>query len=35
MLHQAGMMNALAQNSSQYQALVCVFLFGGNDANNC
>jgi len=34
MLHQAGMMNALAQNSSQYQALVCIFLFGGNDANN-
>jgi uncharacterized protein (DUF1501 family) len=34
MLHQAGMMSALAQSSSQYQALVCIFLFGGNDANN-
>jgi uncharacterized protein (DUF1501 family) len=25
---------ALAQSSSNYKALVCVFLFGGNDANN-
>jgi uncharacterized protein (DUF1501 family) len=29
-----GMLNALAQTSSSYKALVCVFLFGGNDANN-
>ena len=29
-----GMMNALAQSSSNYKALVCVFLFGGNDSHN-
>src|ERR1700723_4305143 len=29
-----GMLNALAQTSSDYKALVCVFMFGGNDANN-
>ena len=29
-----GMLNALAQTSSDYKALVCIFLFGGNDANN-
>jgi uncharacterized protein (DUF1501 family) len=29
-----GALNALAQTSSNYKALVCVFLFGGNDANN-
>jgi uncharacterized protein (DUF1501 family) len=29
-----GAMNAYAQSSSGYKALVCVFLFGGNDANN-
>ncbi|HEY1341908.1 MAG TPA: hypothetical protein VGF59_30560, partial [Bryobacteraceae bacterium] len=31
-----GMVNALAQTSStpNYKALVCVFLFGGNDGNN-
>lgn len=29
-----GMMNAFAQTSGDYRALVCVFLFGGNDANN-
>ena len=29
-----GALNALAQNASGYKALVCVFLFGGNDANN-
>jgi len=27
-------MPALAQGSANYKALVCVFLFGGNDANN-
>jgi uncharacterized protein (DUF1501 family) len=26
--------NALAQSASDYKALVCVFLLGGNDANN-
>jgi uncharacterized protein (DUF1501 family) len=29
-----GMVNALAQSSQDYKALVCVFLFGGNDSNN-
>jgi uncharacterized protein (DUF1501 family) len=29
-----GALNALAQTTSDYKALVCVFLFGGNDANN-
>ena len=29
-----GALNALAQTHPGYKALVCVFLFGGNDANN-
>src|SRR5215472_4973213 len=29
-----GLVHALAQAPSSYQALVCIFLFGGNDANN-
>jgi uncharacterized protein (DUF1501 family) len=29
-----GLLPALAQNGSNYKALVCVFLFGGNDSNN-
>ena len=29
-----GAMNALAQAPADYKALVCVFLFGGNDSNN-
>jgi len=29
-----GALNALAQGVTDYKALVCVFLFGGNDANN-
>src|SRR6266852_4131345 len=29
-----GMVNALAQTAQDYKALVCVFLFGGNDSNN-
>jgi uncharacterized protein (DUF1501 family) len=29
-----GMLNALAETSSNYKALVCIFMFGGNDANN-
>ena len=31
---QAGMMTARAQSSGNYKAMVCIFLFGGNDANN-
>ncbi len=33
-LSKIGMMNALAQQSGDYKALVCVFLFGGNDGDN-
>ena len=29
-----GEMNALASNSAPYQALVCIFLAGGNDSHN-
>ena len=29
-----GMLNSLAQTTTDYKALVCVFLYGGNDANN-
>jgi uncharacterized protein (DUF1501 family) len=29
-----GLVNALAQGTPDYKALVCIFLFGGNDANN-
>jgi len=29
-----GALNVLAQNATGYKALVCVFLYGGNDANN-
>src|SRR5262244_4404000 len=29
-----GVLNAFAQQASSYKALVCVFLFGGNDGNN-
>src|SRR5579862_4325125 len=29
-----GLLPALAQTSANYRALVCVFLFGGNDSNN-
>jgi uncharacterized protein (DUF1501 family) len=31
---EAGLINARAQSAGDYKALVCVFLFGGNDANN-
>jgi uncharacterized protein (DUF1501 family) len=31
---QAGMVSANAQTGGGYKALVCIFLFGGNDANN-
>lgn len=29
-----GAINALAQSSGGYKALVCLFLYGGNDSNN-
>ena len=29
-----GLVNALAQSAQDYKALVCIFLFGGNDSNN-
>ena len=29
-----GMVTAYAQSASDYKALVCIFLFGGNDSNN-
>ena len=29
-----GLLPALAQSASDYRALVCVFLYGGNDSNN-
>jgi len=29
-----GALNALAQSGTGYKALVCIFLFGGNDGNN-
>ena len=29
-----GMMNALAAGAEDYKALVCIFLFGGNDGDN-
>jgi len=29
-----GLLNALAAAPADYKALVCIFLFGGNDANN-
>ena len=31
---QAGMTVARAQSAGDYKALVCIFLFGGNDAGN-
>jgi uncharacterized protein (DUF1501 family) len=33
-LSKLGLVSALAQSTSDYKALVCIFLFGGNDANN-
>ena len=29
-----GLLNSLAQTTTDYKALVCIFLYGGNDANN-
>ena len=31
---EAGLLNAQVSNPGDYRALVCIFLFGGNDANN-
>ena len=33
-LSKFGLMSALAQGTSDYKALVCIFMFGGNDSNN-
>lgn len=33
-MNRFGMMSALAGTATDYRALVCVFLFGGNDSNN-
>jgi uncharacterized protein (DUF1501 family) len=33
-LSKFGLVSALAQGTADYKALVCIFLFGGNDANN-
>jgi uncharacterized protein (DUF1501 family) len=33
-LSRFSLMNALAQSAPDYKAMVCVFLFGGNDGNN-
>ena len=29
-----GALNGLAATTPEYQALVCIFMFGGNDSNN-
>jgi uncharacterized protein (DUF1501 family) len=31
---QAGLVSAKAQTATDYKALVCIFMYGGNDANN-
>lgn len=33
-LSKFGLVSALAQSANDYKALVCIFLFGGNDSNN-
>jgi uncharacterized protein (DUF1501 family) len=33
-LSKFGLVSALAQGAADYKALVCIFMFGGNDANN-
>jgi len=33
-LTRLGLMSANAQSNSTYKALVCIFMFGGNDGNN-
>jgi uncharacterized protein (DUF1501 family) len=33
-LSKFGLISALAQGATDYKALVCIFMFGGNDSNN-
>jgi uncharacterized protein (DUF1501 family) len=33
-LSKLGLVSALAQGTTNYKALVCIFMFGGNDSNN-
>jgi uncharacterized protein (DUF1501 family) len=33
-LSKFGLVSAMAQGTTDYKALVCIFMFGGNDANN-
>lgn len=33
-LSKLGLVSALAQSATDYKALVCIFMFGGNDGNN-
>ena len=33
-LSKLGLVSALAQGTTDYKALVCIFMFGGNDCNN-
>jgi uncharacterized protein (DUF1501 family) len=33
-LHPFGALNGLAESASGYKALVCIFMYGGNDSNN-
>lgn len=33
-LSKLGLVSALAQGTTDYKALVCIFMFGGNDSNN-
>lgn len=33
-LSKFGLVSAMAQGGTDYKALVCIFMFGGNDANN-
>jgi len=33
-LSKFGLVSALAQGAADYKALVCIFMFGGNDSNN-
>ena len=33
-INRFSLMNAMAQSAPTYKAMVCIFLFGGNDGNN-
>ncbi len=33
-LSKFGLVSAMAQGTTDYKALVCIFFFGGNDSNN-